>query len=468
MHRTLVEREDRNIANKKWGGGALIAIKNHISYLRHLDWERELPFDNVWVELKSNSKSQKIFINVVYIPPRTKFEHYEKYYDVITEIMCARKPDAKFLIFGDFNIGASIEWFPYMNECLALSHDGDIASDFVHKLPINDLKQINHIRNANNRILDLVLTNLSSDEYMLTSSTEISKIDSHHPPFELKFTTKDIEFITPIKTPKLNFFKANFELINYYELSRIDWNTVLNVSNVNDKLDKLYEIVGDIIHRFTPVIFPKDDKFPKWFSKKLIELINDKNYFMDKFKQTKCKYFNHLFKVKRKEVKYELRACEKKYTNTIEETIKTNSKAFFAYTKSLNKSNRLPNVMKLNNETSDNPIEIANLFAQHFESVYEPIDDTAFTCDDNCNCEEHFVISNKLIFNVINGMSENKTNSPDNIPMVFHKRTIHSICEPLRLIFNISLYTRTFPFKLKLSFITPLKLQANFNYLGYI
>lgn len=43
---------------------------------------------------------------------------------------------------------------------------------------------------------------------------------------------------------------------------------------------------------------PKDDKFPKWFSIKMIELINDKNYFNDKFK----------------ELKYEMRACEKEYT----------------------------------------------------------------------------------------------------------------------------------------------------------
>lgn len=373
----FVEREDRNIGNKKWGGGALIAIKNRISYLRRSDWEKQIPFDNVWVEIKSNLGSQKLFLNAVYIPPRTKFEQYEKYYDTITEIMCAHEPNAKFIIFGDFNIGAAIEWFPYMNECLALSHDGDIANEFLRTLEITDLKQINRIRNGNNRILDLVLTNLDTDEFMLTPAIEISKIDTHHPPFELKIETKDTKFIKPIKTPKLNYFKANYELINY-ELSKIDWKTILDNPDVNEQLDRFYTIISEIIQRFTPLIMPKNDKFPKWFSNRLIKLINDKNYFLDKFKQTKNEFFNNLFKTKRRDVKYELGTCEKKYTSTIEQTIKTNTRAFFAYTKSLNKSNRLPNVMKLNNYSTDSPVEIANLFARHFESVYEPMESMAW------------------------------------------------------------------------------------------
>lgn len=145
----FVEREDRNGHDKKWGGGALIAIKEHISYMRRLDLERDLPFENVWVELKSISNSQNILINVVYIPPRTKFEHYEKYYDILTEIMCVREPNAKYLIFGDFNIGAAIEWQPYMNECLALSHDGDNTNELINTMALADLKQINFIPNKN-------------------------------------------------------------------------------------------------------------------------------------------------------------------------------------------------------------------------------------------------------------------------------------------------------------------------------
>lgn len=151
-----------------------------------------------------------------------------------------------------------------------------------------------------------------------------------------------------------------------------------------------------------------------------------------------------------------MRACEANYTESIEKTIRSNTKAFFAYTKSLNKSNKLPNVMKLNDESTDNPADIANLFAKHFESVYVPNNNDRHIHNHLCNCNDHLEISNDMISNVINGMSENKTNSPDNIPMVFYKRTLPSICEPLRIIFNNSLQKRIFPQKWKISFITPL------------
>lgn len=324
----FVEREDRSGAGKKWGGGALIAIKRHIAYVRRSEWENELPFENVWIELKSKTNSQKTFINVVYIPPRTKFEQYEKYYDILTEIMCAREPNAKYFIFGDFNMGAAIEWYPYMNECMALSHDGDIANELINTLAITDLKQINFVRNSNNRILDLVLTNCAPDEYLLASAVELSRTDHHHPPIEVKFSAKDLKFITAVKTPKLNFFKANYELINY-ELDQIDWVKEFDNLGINEQVEKFYTIVNGIIRKFTPTILPRSDDFPKWFSMKLIELIKDKNYFKDKFKQTKIEYFNDIFKTKRKEAKYELRACEKSYTKSIEENIKSNTKAFF-------------------------------------------------------------------------------------------------------------------------------------------
>lgn len=133
----FVERDDRDRNDKAWGGGALIAIKNYIPYKRRNDWELNVPFDNIWIEIKSKTNAEKTFINVIYIPPRTNFSDYQKYLDFLTEVMCAREPNAKFLVMGDFNLGGSIEWFFFDNECLALSHEGNIANEVINtfKLP---------------------------------------------------------------------------------------------------------------------------------------------------------------------------------------------------------------------------------------------------------------------------------------------------------------------------------------------
>lgn len=125
-------------------------------------------------------------------------------------------------------------------------------------------------------------------------------------------------------------------------------------------------------------------------------MLNDNKYFHDKYRKTGFASYELIYKHKRKEAKYELRACEKNYTNSIEESIESNTKAFFAHTKSLNKSNRLPNVMKLNDQSSDNPTEIVNLFSKHFESVYEPGSITEMP-NYNCNCGCHQTINETQI-----------------------------------------------------------------------
>lgn len=57
-----VERYDRNSADKRLGGGALVALKNKIAYKRISEWENECNFENVWIELRCDSGSKKIFL----------------------------------------------------------------------------------------------------------------------------------------------------------------------------------------------------------------------------------------------------------------------------------------------------------------------------------------------------------------------------------------------------------------------
>lgn len=246
-----------------------------------------------------------------------------------------------------------------------------------------------------------------------------------------------------------------YDLINQ-ELAGINWEHELESLDLHGQVEKFYELILKSIQPHTPVITPRDEKYPKWFSRKLIELINDKVYFLEKFRQTKQTMYNDIYKIKRRELKYEFRACEKKYTESIEDLIQSNTKAFFDYTKSLKKSNKLPNKMKLRNKSSEDPVGIANLFADHFESVYEPIDHLVRICDLNCNCDNHFVIENAHITSAITCLNQNKTNSPDKIPPIFYKNTTVNVLTPLRIIFNNSLRRNVFPSQWKISFITPI------------
>lgn len=64
----------------------------------------------------------------------------------------------------------------------------------------------------------------------------------------------------------------------------------------------------------------------------------------------------------------------------IEDKIKSNPKAFFSYTKSLQKSNCLPLVMRYKDKISDNMKETADLFANCFANVYTK-SNTPYHCD---------------------------------------------------------------------------------------
>lgn len=103
------------------GGGALIAIKK-ISSNRLGHWEREVPFDNIWIKINTIS-GKKIFINCIYINPSTKFDRYNQYFQQLNEIVNIREPNASFIIIGDFNLPC-IEWYPINNRCIALNHQG--------------------------------------------------------------------------------------------------------------------------------------------------------------------------------------------------------------------------------------------------------------------------------------------------------------------------------------------------------
>ena len=199
----VVHRNDRDLSqsNKRGGGGCLIAIKSNISAIRMNQWERELPFENVWLAINQKKSNKKLFVNVVYIPPNTKHDSYSLYFDHYSNIVCNAKPDSEFLILGDFNI-STISWINIGSHCMALTHEGRIATDLLNTLEISGLNQTNHITNSNGRILDLVLSNM--DNIQVSNTDALSKVDPHHPTLSIEISNSEIKFLKTIKTPKIN------------------------------------------------------------------------------------------------------------------------------------------------------------------------------------------------------------------------------------------------------------------------
>lgn len=340
------------------------------------------------------------------------------------------------------------------NVCLPSSYDGRIATELVNMLALTDLQQKNKVKNVNGRTLDLILTN--SSNLNMSDASPLSRMDPHHPPLSITLTNNSIKFLKTHKTTKVNFHKINYDYINQ-EISAMNWNNILNNDmNVDSMVSTFYDTITKLIDKYAPKIRPKSDKYPKWFSSKLITLLKEKECYRSLYRVTNLNIYKDLFAQKRRSVKYELRHCENKYLQNIESNIATNPKAFFAYTKSLSQSNKIPNVMNYKNYSSDDPQTISNFFATHFESVYVENDNVDIADESICNCSNHLRLTEKNISEVISGLKPNKPSSPDGIPILFYKNTTVSITKPLLIIFNKSLQTNHYPTMWKKSFIAPI------------
>lgn len=433
------------------GGGSLIALNKNIPALRMSNWELESPFDNVWLRI-STSNTQKIFINCIYINDKTTFDKFITYLDLLHEIINQREPNAKFLILGDFNLSC-IDWYYENHRCIPINHEGRMARELINTMTCTNIAQSNHIRNNYGRILDLVLSNATLIE--CKRAIGIVNEDPYHPAISFNFDSSNITFMKQKRLNKLNFFKADYISINS-SLEAIDWNLLFQNLGINEAVDIYYSTINTIIKRHTPTTTSTSNQYPIWYSRKLIGVIQEKEVLFNLKKTTKHPTFITLHKQKRKEYKWLKKKCLYDYESNIESKVKDNPKCFFAYTKSLKRSNHLPAVMKFKNDKSENMKDTTNLFAKYFSSVYSnsTVPNIDFNCNNNCN--DYFPISLADIEAIIGSLDQNKINSPDGIPTIFYKNTIKQITRPLLLLFKLSASSMKYPDKWKISHITPI------------
>lgn len=431
------------------GGGCLIATNKNIPTCRMSNWENEVPYDNVWLKIGTNCSS-KLFINCIYINCRTTFELFNQYLEHLHDVINIREPEAKFIILGDFNLSC-IEWYSEKNNCIPLIFEGRMATELINTLTLTDLIQINTIKNSYNRILDLLLANFTS-----ITSKRVSGLvpeDPYHPAISFKFESLNLKFMKPKQYDKLNFFKADYNSINH-KLESINWQSRFLNKNVDEAVEEFYKTIFPIVNKFTPKSDCTRNNYPNWYSIELIQILKEKEFYYKLMKKYNCSICSAIFKEKRRKFKNLKKKCLRTYESNIESFIKSNPRSFFSYTKTLQKSNQLPSTMRYNNSTSIDMKQTANLFADYFESVYTTSAPTDFHCNNNCN--NYMQITNDDIIKIINSLDQNKSNSPDGLPIIFYKNTLSQIIEPLVLIFKLAITQMQYPTAWKISHITPI------------
>lgn len=93
---------------------------------------------------------------------------------------------------------------------------GGINDEFVQSMNCFELSQFNYIRNHNDRILDLALTdifaaNITRQELLLIL---YHIIDPNHPPFHLFLNVVKPAHLIPNEPQRFNYTEANYTAIN--------------------------------------------------------------------------------------------------------------------------------------------------------------------------------------------------------------------------------------------------------------
>jgi hypothetical protein len=151
------------------------------------------------------------------------------------------------------------------------------------------------------------------------------------------------------------------------------------------------------------------------------------------------------------------------FLERVENSIKTDIKAFWRYTKSKNTTNVLASRMYYESVFANNGSDIANLFAKHFSSVYNK--------PSNVTYEPNFPESNRSISSItitehdiveaLESIDIHKGAGPDGVPPVLLKECRMALAKPLFLIYNHSLNTGCFPELWKIARIVPVYKSGN-------
>lgn len=461
-----VYRKDRNLhsSDKSTGGGVLIALKNNLKADRLYGFEHP-NLEMVWIRV---NLIIPVYLCNIYFPNRSMAENYHTFLKVLQDNIASIESSVKdyhVIICGDFNL-STIEWENHSNGTLFpinyLNNDlHGINAEIVHSMNCFELNQFNYISNTNNRILDLILSDLSPHNIRCTEPVTIlcPFIDNHHPPVQVSINVKHQNHLVPVETARYNFPKTDYWRLNRL-LSDVQWQSEL-VGTVDDMVGRFYDIVTSIIDEIVPVKRRRESKYPVWFSTALIFALQKKNRLHREWKRTGNRTVYNEFSDLRNKVKNMVYTCFRRFVGVVEDNMFVHMREFWRFTKSLRKTNTYPASMVYGTNfgtfRTDSSEGIANLFAFFFDSVYCSDDADAIELPSRSNTSfSKMSVTPDQVKAVLKQLNTDKGAGDDGISNHFYKNTAANIALPLSIIFNASLANGVFPDKFKDTIIHPI------------
>jgi hypothetical protein len=344
----------------------------------------------------------------------------------LTSLVTGKK---QYIILGDFN-------FPNINWATQIA-ENDIGQNFLEFANTHGLKQVIDFPTRENNFLDILLMNDISCLTWCEQAPPFSNSD--HSTVEFSLQLRNIIIIDCNEL--LDFNKSDFHNMNIY-LSHISWFDVFSgCIDVADFWNKFKSILKDSFHLFIPKRNKSLKKQVPIFLRKLQlkKLMIWRKYKKNPSVTNKTKLWKITNDIKTKTRTF---ICEKE-----ERIISSgNIKDFYAYVKSQNVSKPVIPPLYVRGTVVEDDYKRAVAFNNFFQSVF--IHDDSNLPDFNLivnNHIENVTITPEAVYEKLLTLSSSTALGPDKIPNIILKRCAESLAQPLSIIFEVSLRTKSLP-----------------------
>ncbi|RYE24260.1 MAG: hypothetical protein EOP45_06005, partial [Sphingobacteriaceae bacterium] len=463
-NRFTVYRCDRQIDTDRRSGGVAVLVHSSIPS-KHLQIAADPLCEFLAIEIKI--KPTPLILFNCYL---NKFEaNVANMHVNIVKQLVSDHPNHRILVVGDFNV-YDIQWaldedeecfVPYTNVLEnATNHRSqylEAAMKFLQDMSSIPLYQMSNIMNDANNVLDLVFTNNAYEVNVCVDQNtivEVAQQDQCHIPYEITLDYCE-KSSTAINSFRVNSYaRGNYERM-CQQLENINFAHEFNTRDTVSAYDFFQSTMKALIENNVPTVLVRNyENKPKWWTADLQRKKNRRNkLFKNKPKGVMtdeyvaaCNEFDELHK-----------RLHSEYIERVQNNIKSNPAEFWKFAKMTTKSQTYPSNMQYRNEVSTTESEMAELFADYFESIYAPDDEEWNFNDVYHEPEESQEINVSLdcIELAINSLKWKSGAGPDEISPFVVKKCVDAIVWPIWLLYQKTFDNGQIPEALKTSRVVP-------------
>lgn len=267
-----IVRKDRdfNAVGRSKGGGVLTAVSVSVDSCAFgmENLKSLVPLIDVCVT-KCSVSNFVFYIVSIYIPPDVACDDM----DTLLSALSLNLLDKHIIVVGDFNARE-------YNTCNGgADRRCEIISNFASTL---NLKQFNHVANSNNRVLDLVFTNIEGDVAVGHDAVPFVMEDPFHPALTINIMLDSKEKLPNFlsnRNLRYNFTSADYNGLSGY-MSDIDWSFLELHTSVDTAVDAFYDVLYEALDRYVPKKRSSNRIYPPWFTSEIKTNLKLKNYYL--------------------------------------------------------------------------------------------------------------------------------------------------------------------------------------------